>query len=200
MIRTALKSAAVLANATSGQSLLTVNQMNDIMAEHVSAMNKYNVPFDCTKSHSPSDSLDSIVIPLGSLPESRIRYVNHQGTTRFGRILEDLDAFAVWLAYKHNQGPEIPMGTPNHPPMIAVTACVDKINLQNRVIRSDLDIIMNGMVTWIGRSSAEITMHLTQKFGENDMRDVLTARFLMVTKKARWQRISSKCRTQIGNR
>jgi len=183
MIRTALKSAAVLANATSGQSLLTVNQMNDIMAEHVSAMNKYNVPFDCTKSHSPSDSLDSIVIPLGSLPESRIRYVNHQGTTRFGRILEDLDAFAVWLAYKHNQGPEIPMGTPNHPPMIAVTACVDKINLQNRVIRSDLDIIMNGMVTWIGRSSAEITMHLTQKFGENDMRDVLTARFLMVTKK-----------------
>lgn len=34
----------------------------------------------------------------------------------------------VWLSYKHNQGPAMPMGTPNHPPMIAVTACVDKIS------------------------------------------------------------------------
>ena len=55
------------------------------------------------------------------------------------------------------------MGQPNHPPMITVTACVDKINLQNRVIRSDLDIIMSGMVTWVGRSSAEITMHLVSE-------------------------------------
>ena len=38
---------------------------------------------------------------------------------------------SVWLAYKHNQGPEIPMGTPNHTPMIAVTACVDKISARS---------------------------------------------------------------------
>lgn len=44
------------------------------------------------------------------------------------------------------------------------------IDLQNRVIRSDLDIIMNGMVTWVGRSSAEVTMHLMQKYGDDDLK------------------------------
>lgn len=104
--------------------------------------------------------------------------------TRFGKILEDLDTFAVWMAYRHNQGPGVELGksnlvklahfsilgTPNHPPFIAVTACVDKINLQNRIIRSDLDIVMSGVVTWVGRSSMEITMHLAQKYDENDHR------------------------------
>jgi acyl-coenzyme A thioesterase 9 len=185
MLKTAMRSAGVIAQqavAARGQPLLTVKQMNDIMADHVDAMrNCQNIKFDPTKAHSPKESLDQIVIPLGSEPDTRIRYVNHSGSTRFGRILEDLDAFAVWLAYKHNQGPEVPMGQPNHPPMISVTACVDKINLQNRVVRSDLDIIMSGMVTWVGRSSAEITMHLAQKYGEEDLRDILTARFMMVS-------------------
>lgn len=40
---------------------------------------------------------------------------------------------------------------------------------------------MTGMVTWVGRSSMEITMHMSQKYSENDYRDVLTARFVMVT-------------------
>lgn len=107
-------------------------------------------------------------------------------------ILETLKVnikFLVWMAYRHNQGPDVELGkflafllpnkistslgTPNHPPFIAVTACVDKINLQNRIIRSDLDIVMSGVVTWVGRSSMEITMHLAQKYDENDYRFVL---------------------------
>ena len=72
----------------------------------------FSVKFDPKKTHSPQDSFDSIIIPLhlahnqngesccgneqSCMQRSRvrIRYVNHTGTTRFGRILEDLDAFA----------------------------------------------------------------------------------------------------------
>lgn len=134
------------------------------------------------RAHPPSASASTCIIPLASQPEIRLHYVNKTNMTRFGKILEDLDTFAVWLAYKHNQGPNTELGTSlNHLPFNAVTACVDKINLQNRIIRSDLDIVMNGIVSWVGRSSLEITMNLTQKYDENDYRDVLTARFVMVT-------------------
>ncbi|KAI1710838.1 putative acyl-coenzyme A thioesterase 9, mitochondrial-like [Ditylenchus destructor] len=186
MLSTALRSARALAvqvqHVANNPQLLTIKQINDVLAQHVAALPEAkDISHDPKKAHSVADSIDSVVIPLGSEPQIRLQYVNNLNITRFGKILEDLDTFAVWLSYKHNQGPEVPMGTPNHPPMIAVTACVDKINLQNRVIRSDLDIIMSGMVTWVGRSSAEITMHLAQKYGENDLRDVLTARFVMVS-------------------
>ena len=186
MLFTVLRSARFLAqqvqNITAHHNLLTIKQVNEVLAQHVAALPQAkSIIHDPTRQYTPRDSIDSVVIPLGSEPHSRLQYVNNLNITRFGKILEDLDTFAVWLSYKHNQGPDVPMGTPNHPPMIAVTACVDKINLQNRVIRSDLDIIMTGMVTWVGRSSLEITMHLAQKYGENDLRDVLTARFVMVS-------------------
>uniref|UniRef100_A0A915E3I2 HotDog ACOT-type domain-containing protein n=1 Tax=Ditylenchus dipsaci TaxID=166011 RepID=A0A915E3I2_9BILA len=167
MISTALRSCRVLAHqvaSNTASQLLTIKQINEVLATHVAALPSCkNIVHDPKKEHSVADSIDSVVIPLAQT------------------LLSDLDTFAVWLSYKHNQGPEVPMGSPNHPPMIAVTACVDKINLQNRVIRSDLDIIMSGMVTWVGRSSTEITMHLAQKYGEDDLRDVLTARFVMVS-------------------
>jgi acyl-coenzyme A thioesterase 9 len=165
------------------QQLLTIKQVNDILAEHVSKLPQAKgIAHDPSLAYPPSASADSVVVPLGSDPSMRLQYVNNLNQTRFGKILEDLDTFAVWLSYKHNQGPDVPLGSsPNHPPLIAVTACVDRINLHNRIIRSDLDIIMSGMVTWVGRSSAEITMHLTQKYGSDDFREVLTARFVMVS-------------------
>lgn len=53
--------------------------------------------------------------------------------------------------------------------------------MQNKVRRADLDIIMSGKITWVGRSSLEATMKLQQKYSENDLRDVLTAKFVMVS-------------------
>ncbi|KAI6180127.1 Acyl-coenzyme A thioesterase 9, mitochondrial [Aphelenchoides besseyi] len=167
---------------SAAQELMTIKQINDVIFRHVALQNQMKTfQVDPLRSIPPSASATACIIPLASQPEIRLHYVNKSNTTRFGKILEDLDTFAVWLAYKHNQGPDVELGTPNHPPFHAVTACVDKINLQNRVIRSDLDIVMNGMVTWVGRSSLEITMHLAQKYDEDDYRDILTARFVMVT-------------------
>lgn len=94
-------------------------------------------------SNPPSASRDIAIIPLGSKPERRLEYLNYRDTVRFGQILEDLDTFAgnslllinflnkflVWLAYKHNQPIGMEMGTPGHHPMLIVTACVDRIGL-----------------------------------------------------------------------
>ncbi|KAI6233385.1 Acyl-coenzyme A thioesterase 9, mitochondrial [Aphelenchoides fujianensis] len=167
---------------SSSQQLMTIKQINEIIFRHVALQRDVQtIPADPLRAHPPSASASACLIPLASQPEIRLNYVNKFNMTRFGKILEDLDTFAVWLAYKHNQDPAVELGTPTHPPFHAVTACVDKINLQNRVIRADLDILMSGMVTWVGRSSLEITMHLTQKYDEDDYRDILTARFVMVT-------------------
>uniref|UniRef100_A0A1I7RW58 HotDog ACOT-type domain-containing protein n=1 Tax=Bursaphelenchus xylophilus TaxID=6326 RepID=A0A1I7RW58_BURXY len=54
-------------------------------------------------------------------------------------------------------------------------------DLKHRTIKSDLDILMTGLVTWVGRSSIEVTMHLSQKYAKDEYRGVLTARFVMVT-------------------
>ncbi|CAD5214565.1 unnamed protein product [Bursaphelenchus xylophilus] len=163
--------------------LLTIRQINDIIFKHVEnqTLTNGNAAKHDAAGYSPRQSASACIIPLGSEPSIRIFYVANTEHVRFGKILEDLDTFAVWMAYRHNQGPEVPMGTPNHIPFHAVTACVDKINLKHRTIKSDLDILMTGLVTWVGRSSIEVTMHLSQKYAKDEYRGVLTARFVMVT-------------------
>jgi len=99
MLSSAMRSARVLAqqvqHATSYQKLLTIKQVNEVLADHVSALDQAkHVIFDAKKSHSPSDSIDSVIIPLGSQPDIRLQYVNNINVTRFGKILEDLDTFA----------------------------------------------------------------------------------------------------------
>ena len=43
------------------------------------------------------DSFDSAIIPLGSDYSLRDRYLTHHGGVRIGRLLEDMDIFAVHL-------------------------------------------------------------------------------------------------------
>lgn len=38
--------------------------------------------------------------------------------------------------------------------------------MQNSMIQSDLDIHMDGYVSWVGKSSMETTMTLSQKYGQ----------------------------------
>lgn len=42
--------------------------------------------------------------------------------------------------------------------------------MTNQIVRSDLDIIMDGAITWVGKSSLEATMILRQKYSDNDLR------------------------------
>ena len=108
------------------------------------------------------DSYDMAVIPLGSDPKLRDRYLTLHGGVRIGRLLEDMDIFAVhlgssvvcnlWvvvkkqcsgpvLVFKHILNPRQEVDAPS--PFSIVTALVDKIDI-TREIRSDCDIRISG--------------------------------------------------------
>lgn len=46
-------------------------------------------------------------------------------------------------------------------PLLLVTACVDKMVLK-KPIRVDTDLKVTGAVTWVGRSSLDIQIEVTQ--------------------------------------
>ena len=82
-------------------------------------------------------------------------------TNKLGRLLEDMDIFAVHLVFKHTLLPMIPDHIKQSPFSI-VTALVDRIFLHGK-LNFDQDIKMSGHVTWVGRSSAESTLVLEQQ-------------------------------------
>ncbi|CAG2234294.1 ACOT9 [Mytilus edulis] len=95
---------------------------------------------------------------------------------RFGRILEDLDTFAVLISYTHST-----QGTEKKSPISIVTALVDRIELGEKPFSPFKDIKMKGSVTWAGKTSMEITMNLEQE-DASEWKKVLTARFVMVAR------------------
>lgn len=106
------------------------------------------------------DSHARATIPIKSHKDLdfRMNYVNHENNVRLGRLLEDLDLFAGWIAYRHNSDQEYKDGTS---PLSIVTACVDSVEIYKPTIQANQDLYMFGFVSWTGSSSMEITMHLT---------------------------------------
>ena len=104
------------------------------------------------------DSYDSTIIPLGSDKHVRDRYMTHVGGVRIGRLLEDMDIFAVHLVFKHTLLPDLPENV-TFSPFSIVTALVDRIFIHGKLV-PDQDIRLSGHVTWVGRSSAESSLIL----------------------------------------
>ncbi|XP_053403174.1 acyl-coenzyme A thioesterase 9, mitochondrial-like [Mercenaria mercenaria] len=127
---------------------------------------------------SMSDSYRKAIIPLGSNPQLKEKYINYYNGIRFGRILEDLDTFAVAISYTHTLDAS---HTDRKSPLSIVTALVDRIDLSQEGIVPDKDIKMSGKVTWAGKTSMEITMELDQEV-DDAWRKILVAKFLMVAR------------------
>ena len=124
-----------------------------------------------------SDSFDNALIPLSSDEDLRNRYLTSGEWPRMGRLLEDMDVFAVHLTHKH-------VKIPNHKggklPFSIVTALVDQIQVHS-ILSHHLDFKISGHVTWVGRSSAETTLDLHQRNESGDAwNKVIEAQFLMV--------------------
>ncbi|XP_047482687.1 acyl-coenzyme A thioesterase 9, mitochondrial-like isoform X2 [Penaeus chinensis] len=129
---------------------------------------------------SMKDSFDSAVIPLESEVRLREKYVTFLGGVRVGRLLEDLDVFAVWLCYKHLENPRQKENMPS--PYSIVTALVDRIDFnQGVMLRPDRDIRLSGHVSWAGRSSMEAIIKVEQ-FNEGEWQQVTRAVFVMVAR------------------
>ncbi|XP_067848594.1 acyl-coenzyme A thioesterase 9, mitochondrial-like isoform X2 [Heptranchias perlo] len=121
------------------------------------------------------DSYLEAYLPLGSQPALREKYVNVHEHIRFGRILEDLDSFGVLISYTHAKT-DCPRS-----PISIVTALVDEIDLVKKAILPNCDLRFTGNVTWVGKSSMEVQMHVSQ-YHDGSYNPVLDATFVMVAR------------------
>ncbi|XP_061483292.1 acyl-coenzyme A thioesterase 9, mitochondrial isoform X2 [Rhineura floridana] len=149
-----------------------VQAMNERKALHtLLAKSQADLP-----SRKMRDSYIEVILPLGSQPEIREKYLNVHNSVRFGRILEDLDSLGVLICYTHTKHEAAQKS-----PLSIVTALVDKIGLWKQDIRPDSDIKFVGNVSWVGKTSMEVKMHMLQ-FHEGVYCPVLDATFVMVAR------------------
>ncbi|CAN4096933.1 unnamed protein product [Withania somnifera] len=128
---------------------------------------------------TPSKSRTSILYKFSSDYVLREQYRNPWNGIRIGKLLEDLDALAGTISFKHCSSYD---GTTR--PLILVTASVDKMLLKKPIL-IDTDLKIEGAVTWVGRSSMEIQMEVMQSSAEASSTSeslALTANFTFVAR------------------
>lgn len=127
------------------------------------------------------DSFFLVEFPFSTDLKLRESYVSFTGNTRIGKVLEHLDGLAGRIGYVHcSQDHRIPNIT-------IVTACVDRILLLQK-ISIERDLRMSGHVSWVGKTSMEVSLIVETK-KENEWETALITNFVMaardpVTKKA----------------
>lgn len=171
----------------------TINEILDNLGGHVgknpsykggiASIQEVNIKMPTQEELPPRsmrDSYDEAILPLASSPEYQKTHVSARGTVRFGKILEDMDVFAVWLSYRHLQYPGLSFGIPM--PVSIVTALVDNIHGGDARFSVNHDLKIRGHVSWVGKTSLECCMELTE-VGHEETK-VLDSKFVMVAKKA----------------
>ncbi|CAO3693183.1 unnamed protein product [Rhizopus stolonifer] len=96
------------------------------------------------------DSYMEDYLPFKSDPELLDQYIFSNGKIRTGKLLEDLDALAGAISYKH-----IDNGNPNAAPVTVVTASVDRFDLFLPEAGIE-NYKLSGHVTYVGSSSMEV--------------------------------------------
>lgn len=128
---------------------------------------------------SMQDSFTSACIPLSTDIALRDKYIGFLGRLRIGRLLEDMDLFAVWICHQHVLVKDLPPGIPL--PYTFVTILVDKIDFADVEKRTDCDVRLSGHVSWVGSSSIEVVVWLEQK-KEDKWLKLTRALFLMAAR------------------
>lgn len=154
-----------------------VGYIGDVTSAHTKLPNSQEE----LPERSMLDSYDECIIPVATSSTMQKSHTSGQGFVRFGRILEDMDEFAVWLSYRHVQYPGLSFGVPM--PVNMVTALVDSIHSEDMEIRPKHDLKLRGHISWVGRTSMEVTMELLSLAPEQT-KHLLTAKFVMVAMQA----------------
>jgi len=85
--------------------------------------------------------------------------LNFRGGLRFGKLLEDIDAFAGNIAFMHCND-----GDPKTMAPVLVTACLDRLDIKYPVtLNLGTDLELKGQVSWTSNSSVQININLCQK-------------------------------------
>lgn len=159
----------VMGELTMGDS--EYSEVSLAAAEVLSDANKsdeYQPPAGPDKGKHPRDSEVGIAYLFSTDQFLLETYRNPWGEMRFGKVLEDLDALAGNIAFNHVEGN----------PLI-VTAGVDRIRVRTRPTLSS-DQYLSGKVTWVGSSSMEIRMRISDSEDGNGP-EWLEAYFTFVT-------------------
>ncbi|XAR60869.1 Palmitoyl-CoA hydrolase [Bertholletia excelsa] len=128
---------------------------------------------------TPSQSRTTILYNFSTDYILREQYRDAWNEVRIGKLLEDLDALAGTISVKHCCDDDSMTR-----PLLLVTASVDKMVLK-KPISVDIDLKMVGAVIWVGRSSIEIQLEVTQSTDESsDATEAiaLTANFIFVAR------------------
>ncbi|KAK9944491.1 hypothetical protein M0R45_010055 [Rubus argutus] len=128
---------------------------------------------------TPSQSRTTILYNFSTDFILREQYRDPWNEVRIGKLLEDLDALAGTISVKHCYDVDTTTR-----PLLLVTASVDKIVLK-KPISVDIDLKIVGAVIWVGRSSIEIHLEVTQSTEEScDNSDslALSANFIFVAR------------------
>lgn len=131
---------------------------------------------------TPSKSRTCVLYQFSNDYVLREQYRNPWDEIRMGKLLEDLDALAGTISFKHCSGDDSTTR-----PLILVTASVDRMVL-SKPIRVDADLKIVGAVTWVGRSSMEIRLEVSQSSNEaphQPDQSALTANFTFVARDSR---------------
>ncbi|CAH1997351.1 unnamed protein product [Acanthoscelides obtectus] len=184
--------------AKNGENFPSVSELKLNIAKKMLGPNMSYSPIQKDKSHllkylpksqdempprSMEDSFLVGIIPLSKDKALQDKYVTFLGHVRIGRLLEDMDIFAVrcnfvsstlvllhstiskdrpvMVCYKHIVNPKLPENETF--PYNLVTVLVDRIDFTEYVPKSNEDIKISGHVSWVGKSSMEVVVWLEQK-------------------------------------
>lgn len=124
---------------------------------------------------TPEESKVEVILPFSSDLQLRENYLSPYGNLRIGRFLEDLDAIATAVAFKHGENEN------DGYKKMFVTVSVDTIKILRPLI-PDRDIKMEAKLSWVGNSSMEIMIRVFSKDNDKTQQwdPVLVAFFTMV--------------------
>ncbi|KAG7949170.1 hypothetical protein I3843_13G048000 [Carya illinoinensis] len=122
---------------------------------------------------TPSQSRTTILYRFSSDYTLREQYRDPWNDVRIGKLVEELDALAGFITVKHCSDDDSTTR-----PLLLVTASVDRIVLK-KPISVEVDLKMVGSVIWVGRSSMDIQLEVTQS---NEDSVALTANFIFVAR------------------
>ncbi|PRP80131.1 acyl-coenzyme A thioesterase 9, mitochondrial-like [Planoprotostelium fungivorum] len=128
---------------------------------------------DTGDTRTSCDSFVELYIPLSTSEDVFKRYrLFETDRIRFGKVLEDLDALAADIAYRH-------CGRDANEKYTIVTAGVDRLNILGHVTKS-CDVCLRGSVVLVGTTSMEVHLLILTKKGEEPENLLSQTTFTMV--------------------
>ncbi|KAH7339912.1 HotDog domain-containing protein [Rhizoctonia solani] len=136
------------------------------------------------------DSYTQVELPFASNPALLEQFTNAGGGLRTGLLMEQLDALAGSIAYKHVLGPSVSdllSGGPVNRGFYLVTASVDRLDMLQSfsLAKHPSDIRLSGQVIYVGHSSIECVVRMEQLSNQGRSETtVMLGRFSMVARDA----------------